>query len=262
MSDVSVVLRQTRFSLHSLSRDKQAVIFTIVFPMVLYVLFSSIFGGDDTTDLPSGVQLELNAYYAAGMIAYAIAGDTFTTLAVTLTTARESGLLKRYRGTPVPAWTFICSLVLRSLVLVAFTVLALGLVARLAYGVEFRAGSVAGLVVYVLLGTFTFCCLGVALTTFTRSTEAASALAPFSVVILSFISGVFIPIDQLPDWLADIGRVFPLAHLATGLQTALSPSANSTGLSAENLGVLAAWGVGGLILAARTFRWEPRLARG
>jgi ABC-2 type transport system permease protein len=82
------------------------------------------------------------------------------------------------------------------------------------------------------------------------------------VVILSFISGVFIPIDQLPDWLADVGRVFPLAHLATGLQTALSPSANSTGLSAENLGVLAAWGVGGLILAARTFRWEPRLARG
>ena len=74
------MLRQTRFSLHSLSRDKQAVIFTIVFPIVLYVLFSSIFGGDDTTDVPGGVQLELNAYYAAGMIAYAIAGDTFTTL--------------------------------------------------------------------------------------------------------------------------------------------------------------------------------------
>ena len=78
----------------------------------------------------------------------------------------------------MPSWTFICSLVLRSLVLVAFTVLALGLVARLAYGVEFRAGSVGGLVVYILLGTFTFCCLGAALTTFTRSTEAASALRP------------------------------------------------------------------------------------
>ncbi len=262
MSDLGVVLHQTRFSLVSLSRDKQAVVFTIVFPIVLYVLFSSIFGGDDSTNVPGGLQLELNAYYAAGMIAYAIAGDTFTTLAITLTTARESGLLKRFRGTPVPSWTFITSLVLRSLVLVVLTVLALGLVARFAYGVEFRAGSVGGLVVYILLGTFTFCCLGAALTTFTRSTEAASALAPFSVVILSFISGVFIPVEQLPEWLANIGRVFPLSHLATGLQTALSPSADSTGLSAENLGVLAAWGVGGLLLAARTFRWEPRLARG
>ena len=152
----------------------------------------------------------------------------------------------------MPSWTFITSLVLRSLVLVALTVLALGLVARFAYGVEFRAGSVGGLVVYILLGTFTFCCLGAALTTFTRSTEAASALAPFSVVILSFISGVFIPVEQLPEWLAEHRAGVPARASRHGTpDCALSPSADSTGLSAENLGVLAAWGVGGLLLAAR-----------
>ena len=262
MSDLAVILHQSRYSLLSVSRDKQAVIFTIVFPIILYVLFASIFGGSDTTDVPGGATLELDAYYAAGMIAYALTAASYTTLAITLTTYRESGLLKRYRGTPVPAWTFIASLVLRSLALVALMVIALGLVAHFAYGVEFRAGSIAGLLVYLVLGTFTFCCLGVALTTFARSTEAASAIAPFSVVILSFISGVFIPIDQIPSWLADIGKIFPLAHLATGLQTALSPSSSGTGLSAENVGVLVGWGIVGLLVAARTFRWEPRLARG
>jgi ABC-2 type transport system permease protein len=262
MSAGAVVLSQTRYSLLSLSRNKQAVIFTIVFPIVLYVLFSSIFGGDDTTRVPGAGRLELNAYFAAGMIAYALTGASFTTLAITLTSYRESGLLKRYRGTPVPAWTFVVSLILRSLVLVALMVVALGLVARFAYDVDFGAASVGGLVVYLVLGTFTFCCLGVALTAVTTSTEAASAIAPFSVVILSFVSGVFIPVAELPDWLVEVGNVFPLAHLATGLQTVLSPATSGFGLNGENVAILAGWGVAGLVVAARFFAWEPKLARG
>jgi ABC-2 type transport system permease protein len=262
MSAASVVLSQTKFSLRSLSRNKQAVIFTIIFPIILYVLFSSIFGGSDTTEVPDAGKLELNAYFAAGMIAYALTGASFTTLAITLTTYRESGLLKRYRGTPVPSWTFITSLILRSLVLVALMVVALGLVAHFAYDVDFGGAAVGGLVVYLVLGTFTFCCLGVALTTVTSSTEAASAIAPFSVVILSFISGVFIPVSELPDWLVEVGKVFPLAHLATGLQTVLAPSTDDWGLNGENIAILAGWGIAALIVAARFFRWEPKLARG
>lgn len=262
MNSAAVVLSQTRFSLLSLSRDKQAVIFTIVFPIVLYVLFSSIFGGDSTTEVPGAGRLELNAYYAAGMIAYALTGAAFTSLAITLTTYRENGLLKRYRGTPVPSWTFITSLILRSLVLVALMVVALGLVAHFAYDVDFGGGAIGGLIVYLVLGTFTFCCLGVALTTITSSTEAASAIAPFSIVILSFISGVFIPVSELPDWLVEIGKVFPLAHLATGLQTVLAPSTSGWGLDGENIAILAGWGVAALLVAARFFRWEPKLARG
>jgi ABC-2 type transport system permease protein len=262
MRDAGVVLNQTRYSLISLSRNKQAVIFTILFPILLYVLFASIFGGDDTTEVPGAGQLELNAYFAAGMIAYALTGASFTTLAITLTTMREGGTLKRYRGTPVPAWTFIVSLILRSLLLVALMVVALGLVAHFAYDVDFGGAAIGGLVVYLVLGTFTFCCLGVALTAATTSTEAASAIAPFSVVILSFISGVFIPVEQLPDWLVEIGNVFPLAHLAKGLQTVLSPSTTGWGLNGEDVAILAGWGIAALLVAARYFSWEPKLARG
>ena len=76
-------------------------------------------------------------------------------------------------------------------------------------------------------------------------------------VLLSFVSSIFVPVDQLPGWLAEIGRIFPLYHVATGVQTALG-TAGDTSLRAGNVAVLLAWAVGGVIVAARGFRWEPR----
>jgi ABC-2 type transport system permease protein len=141
-------------------------------------------------------------------------------------------------------------------------VIGLGLVAHFAYGVDFRAGAVGEMILYIVLGTFTMCTLGIALSCVTTSTEAASAIAPFSVVILSFISGVFIPVDELPDWLVEIGKIFPLAHLASGLQRALVPAVAGSGISGANVAILAAWGVAGLVVGSRGYRWEPREARG
>lgn len=69
-------------------------------------------------------------------------------------------------------------------------------------------------VLYLLLGTVTLCSLGIALSAFTPTPDAASTIAPFSVVILSFVSRVWIPVEQLPSWLEKVGLVFPLSHLA------------------------------------------------
>ena len=116
-------------------------------------------------------------------------------------------------------------------------------------------------VFYVVLGTATMCALGIALTPFTPNADAASTIAPFTVVILSFFSGVWIPVDQLPHWLETVGKVFPLYHLALGLQTTLSPAASGSGLELENVAVLLAWALAGAYIAARRFRWEPLSAR-
>ncbi len=69
---------------------------------------------------------------------------------------------------------------------------------------------------------------------------------------------MFLSVDDLPSWLADIGRVFPLAHLAEGLQRSFSASATGDAIDGSNLAVLALWGIGGLAFAIRTFRWEPQ----
>jgi ABC-2 type transport system permease protein len=187
--------------------------------------------------------------------------NCFSTLVISLTTQRESGQLKRYRGTPVPSWTFIASLVLRSMALVAVMMVVLLALGVAAYDVKIHGEALVGIVVYAVLGTATMCALGVAVSAFAPNADAAGAIGPFSAVILSFISSVFVPIDQLPEWLQQIGRVFPLFHLAEGLQKSLGVT-SGTGLSANNVAVLAVWAIGSAIVATRAFKWEPQTARG
>jgi ABC-2 type transport system permease protein len=263
MADLTLVLRQTFYGLKSTRRNPRAVVFALLFPIVFLFLFNSIFasGSNDDTVAVGGISLDLNAYFTAGMIAYAIMLNCYSTLIVSLTTQRESGQLKRYRGTPVPAWTFIASLVLRSIVLVAVMVVVLLAIGAAAYGVDIHGTAVVGLVVYVVLGTTTMCALGIAVSAFCPTADAAGAIGPFSAVILSFISSIFIPIDQLPSWLQEVGKVFPLFHLAEGLQVTFGTS-SGTGLSADNVAVLALWAIASAIAAARNFRWEPQSARG
>jgi len=263
MGDLALVLRQTYYGLLSTRRNPRAVVFALLFPIVFLFLFNSIFassGNNDNTVDVNGTTLDLNTYFTAGLIAYAIMLNCYSTLIVSLTTQRESGQLKRYRGTPVPSWTFIASLVLRSVLLVAVMVVVMVAIGSAAYRVDIHGTAVVGLVVYAVLGTATMCAVGIAVSAFCPTPDAAGTIGPFSAVILSFISGVFIPIDQIPQWLQEVGKVFPLYHLAAGLQVSFGTS-SGTGLSANDVAVLALWAIGGGVVAARNFRWEPQ-ARG
>lgn len=262
MSDLGLMVEQTRYGLKSLFRNPRAVVLGLVFPVFLLVIFNAVFAtsGDESTEFAGGT-LSTDSYFTAGILAYAIMMSGFSTLAIALTTQRESGQLKRYRGTPVPAWTFIASLILRSVVLCTLMTVVLLAIGKLAFGVDLPGEAFLGLVVYVFLGTATMCVLGIALTAVTPSADAVSTIAPFGSVILSFISGVFIPVDQLPNWIEEIGRVFPLYHLAEGLQTTFAAS-SGTGLDAGNVALLGAWAAVGIVVAARGFRWEPQASRG
>ncbi|HVY96402.1 MAG TPA: ABC transporter permease [Solirubrobacterales bacterium] len=262
MSDRGIVLAQARLAILVAARTPRTLIFTIAFPLVFLVLFNSIFvGGNDTATLPNDVKLSAQAYFTAGIVAYAVALSTFTTLAVSLTTQRENGQLKRYRGTPMPPWTFIAAQVLRATAqALAMTALLLALGA-IAYGIPIPGSTFPAFVLYVVLGTATLCSLGIALSAFTPTPDAASTIAPFTVVMLAFFSGVWIPVEQLPHWLETVGKVFPLYHLALGLQTTLSPNASGSGLDAENLLILALWLLAGARLASNRFKWEPQAAR-
>jgi ABC-2 type transport system permease protein len=257
MSDVALTFRQAGYVLLSLRRNPRVMVFTIAFPIVLLLLFASIFSkGKDATTHFAGGSITTDAYFTAGILAYAISMACFSSLAIGITTQREMGLLKRFRGTPVPSWTFIAARILGSIVMVAVMAVALVVIGWLVFSIKISAAGIAELAVFIVLGTAAMCSLGVALTAFTTSAESASTIAPFSTVILAFISGVFIPTDQLPKSLVQIGKFFPLAHLAEGLQAAFNTG--PVHLSGENVAVLALWGGVGLAIAARHFKWEPR----
>jgi ABC-2 type transport system permease protein len=255
--DLRILARQTRFAIVATLRNSRSVVFAIFFPVILLVLFNSIFSsGRNSTDTFHHHAVSTRAYFTAGLAAYAIMLQGFSTLAVAITTQRESGQLKRLRGTPMRPWTFIAAHMLRTIVFSIAMVTALLAIGRTVFQVQFSGEALVGIAVYVALGTAAMSTLGMAITPYTPTVDAASSVGPFTAVILSFISGIFIPVSVLPDWLAAIGQVFPLAPLADGLQRAVTGS--GTGLNRHDISLLLIWGAIGIVVAARQFRWVPQ----
>lgn len=253
MSDLSLSIAQTRYALRGFLRDPSALGFTAFFPVLLLLLFNAIFTG--TTNF-NGVHVSAPSYYTASIIGYEIMLVSFSSLVIRITTNRERGLLKRFRGTPMPSWVYLVSEIARTIVVVAATVVVLLAVGALFYHVKISGHLLLGLVVYLVAGVISFSALALALTRICATADAASAIGPLVATILAFLSGVFIPVAVMPAWMLDLGKVFPLEHLARGLQSAfLVPG--STGITGVDLGVMAGWGVAALIVAVRTFRWEP-----
>lgn len=262
MADLQLALTQSRYALLTAFRTPRTVVFTLAFPVVLLVMFDSIFtnGSADSVTFAGGT-ITASAYFTASLSAYAIGLSTFTSLAIGLTAQREAGQLKRLRGTPMPPWTFVAGQVMRSAVLALIVVLALLATGVIFFGVDLATERMVGFVVYLALGMIAFSALGIAITAFMPTVDSASAVGPFVVVMLAFVSGVFISVDQLPNWLEAVGKVFPLYHLAEGLQTSLVSGAGSTALNGGNVTSLVLWGLAGMVIATRRFRWEPQAAR-
>lgn len=256
--DLRMLLTQVRLALLTALRSPRTVVFGNVLPIFLLVLFNSIFTrGSNAHTSYGGGTIPTKSYFTAGLAAYAIALQTFALIAVSVTTERESGQLKRLLGTPMPAWSLIFAYLLRSVVLVAFAVFILFAIGVVAFGVHLHATGVVGIVIYTVLGIATMASLGMAITIFTPTVDAAATIGPFSVVILSFISGVFLPVQDLPSWLRLIGRIFPLEHVSAGLQRGLA-SNSGTGVVSKDVLPLMGWLIVGVLIAARRFRWEPQ----
>jgi ABC-2 type transport system permease protein len=135
-----------------------------------------------------------------------------------------------------------------------FLTAGLGVVA---FGVEFRTSTAAGLFATLALGAACFCSLGLAVSGLCPNADAAPAIVNFSVFPLLFVSGIFFPMDNAPEWLTSVAKLFPMQQLADGLQHAFDPRTAGLGLKAGNLGNLLAWTAVGAVLAVRLFRWDP-----
>jgi ABC-2 type transport system permease protein len=179
----------------------------------------------------------------------------FAGLAITLVIRRETALLKRLRATPLPPATFVAALVVSTLAVFAIQVVALFLLGRAVFGTPFphRVGS---LVLIVVLGVACFAALGVGLSGVVRSAEGSSAVVNLIVLPAAFLSGAFGPTQHYPTFLRDIGKVLPLKYLVD-LTNAVYLHPHAFWSKPGAIGVLAAWGVAGLALAALKFRWEP-----
>ncbi len=256
MRTIALTLRQVRFENRAFWRNPPSAFFTFVFPLMFMVIFNVFFGNEDI-EVPGGTAKASN-FYVPAIIALSIVTACYTNVAMTVTFSRDQGVLKRMRGTPLPASVFLAGRIIESVligVLLVAIVVAFGAVF---YGVEIPTNTMVAFLVTLAVGSAAFSALGLAVTGLIPSAEAAPAVVQFSVLPLMFISDVFIRGDEAPDWLTQVADLFPIRHFSQALQTAFNPFETGAGFEPERLAVMAVWGIVGVAVAVRKFAWEPR----
>ncbi len=254
---IKTALHLFRYDLRAFVRNRQSQFFALAMPVLFLVIFASVFGGSGNTTPVVGGRISTSVYYVPGIIALAVIAACFGNLMASVITQRERGVLKRRRATPVPAAAVIAGRVLAAVVIaVVMAAVLLGL-GWAAYGAHVPGRTALALVVTVVTGAASFCCLGYALTSVIRNEDAALPAATAITLPLYFISGVFVAVTVLPHWLADVGEIFPVRHLANALLVAYNPHTTGLGFSGRDLLIVAAWGAAGLLIALRKFSWLP-----
>jgi ABC-2 type transport system permease protein len=253
-SPIATVGRQIGWEQRSYWRNPASASFTFGFPLLFLVIFVAIYG-NSTVSLGSE-RVKYAQYYVPAIVAFGLISACYTNLAFTICIRRESGLLKRTRGTPLSPFEYLAGIV-GSVIVVAVILTALVIFLGLvAYGVHWP-GRYLGLAVAVVCGAFCFSTLGMAVSTFVPNEDAAPAIVNFILFPLLFISGTFSPISHTTT-LGRIAAVFPVRHLIDAMLAVFDPRPGGTGVVAQHVAILLAWGVGGLVVAVRRFRWEPR----
>jgi len=251
---VNLVFHQFRYDQKAFWRNPASVFFTVMFPVVLLLIFATVFGGK-TVDVNGGIKT--TAYYVPAIITLSVISATMQSLAMSLVIAREDGRLKRGRGTPMPAWVFIAGRVGNSIVTALMMLILIAVLGRVLYSVPIPWGETPAILVTLVIGAASFSCLGIALTAAIPSQDAAAPIVNALLLPLYFLSGIFIPDDELPQGVINFANHFPIRDFFLSFFNAYLPGGPS-GVDWGNLAVVAIWGVAGLLLAIRFFRWTPR----
>jgi ABC-2 type transport system permease protein len=249
---MSLVLHQLRYDQKVFWRNPAAVFFTVLFPVILLLIFAVVFG-DETIDVDGGI--EATTYYVPAIITLAVISATMQTMAMSLVIAREGGRLKRGRGTPLPAWVFIAGRVGNSVVLSLLMLAIVVAIGRVLFGVPIPWSHLPELLLVLAVGAASFCCLGIALTAAIPTQDAAAPIVNAVLLPLYFLSGIFIPDSELPSGVIDFANHFPVRHF---FEAFFDVYVSRSGISWNHLAVVAGWGLAGLLLAIRYFRWTPR----
>lgn len=250
-----LVLHQARFDLKAIRANRQARFSALLMPIVLLAVVIGVSGHDPIRD--QGAAMTPATYFVPGLIAYAVLASCFLALVIELVVQRETGVLKRRRARPVPAWTLVAARTLAAAVTSLTIAGVLLIVAGNGYDAAIPTAAIPALAVTITAGAATLSALAYALSTAIRSTAAAQPVVALVSLPFLLVSGVFFPSSKLPSGLAALADAFPLAHLAHGLRHAILPAAGGIRLDAADLAILLAWGLAGLAIAVWRFQWLP-----
>jgi ABC-2 type transport system permease protein len=242
-------------------RDKMTVAFIFGLPSILLVLLGSIFGSQAAAQGVTVGQL-----FTAGMIAGGIMSTSFQYLAIGIATERENGMLKRLSGTPMPRTAYFAGKVVQVMVCTVAETVLLMAVGMLFYHLHLPTSPARWWTfawVFVL-GSAACALLGIAASSVPRSAASATPVITLPFTVLQFVSGVYVPFNDVPRWMRDVASLFPLKWMAQGMRSVFLPE-QAAALEAAGSWehgrialVFLAWMAAGLVLCAKTFRWQSR----
>ena len=241
-------------------RQKEALVFTLVFPSLLLLIFGAVLNFEVAPGL-TFVQ-----YFMAGMIASGVLASGFQNLAITIALERTEGRLKRLAGTPMPKSAYFVGKVVQVIVVGVATIALLFVVGVLVYDVDLpsTAAKWATFMWVTLLGLAACSLLGIAFSSVIKNGKSAPAIVTPIALVLQFTSGVFFVFTDLPEWMQNFAAVFPLKWLTQGMRAAFLPDSFAAQEAAGSFElhkvalVLGAWTIVGMILCLLVFRWRDR----
>jgi ABC-2 type transport system permease protein len=258
MSDLTLLLHWIRARVVLMLRNPRVTFFTFVFPLMFLIIFGAI-NGNVMVPGASGGEVRFVQFYAPSIGIFGLTLACYSNVIFGLANARDERLLKRVRGTPLPMPVYLGSWLTGAAALGIASVVLMFVVAVPVFGVDIYPRLLPAAAVTLLLGAASLAALGLAVTTMVRDADQAGPVAQLTLLPLSFISGIWWPIDGAPDWVLAIAHVFPLYHLVEAFDACFVPQTTGGGWAPGHLAVIAAWGVAGLLVAVRRFQAEPNV---
>ncbi len=244
-------------------RQTDSVFFTFLFPILMLTIFSVAFAEQSFGTDAAGNDLSAADYYLPAMLAAGVLISGLQNMSIDIAVEKSDGTLKRLAGSPLPVTSYFLGKIGQVLVTGVLQAALLLTLAGLVFGVDLPSDTDRLLTfawVFVF-GVITSAILGIALSALPRSGKSATAVIIPIVLVLQFISGVYLQFSGLPEWLQNVASAFPLKWMAQGMRYVFLPDSFAVVEQGETWNLpgiaiaLAIWLVLGLVMARLTFRW-------
>jgi ABC-2 type transport system permease protein len=255
VSDLSLALRQVTYTNKAFWRNPASAFFTFAFPLMFLVIFTALFGSG-TADIEGIGVIKQATLYVPAMAAFSVITACYTNIAINVSFARDTGVLKRIHGTPLPGWAYVLARVIHAVIVSCILVAIVAAFGKVFYDIALPTGiTLFRFIVALIAGAASFAAMGLAITCVIPNADASPAIVNASVLPLLFLSGVFIPTTATtPAWVDTVGKIFPIRHFVDAMNAGFL----GTPFRWWDVIYVGLWGLAGLLLAARFFSWEPR----
>jgi ABC-2 type transport system permease protein len=231
-------------------RNPTGAFFTVIFPLMLLsvygIMYSNELGG--ISDEYGLIDVSVPAF--TGMV---IAIAALTILNTEVATSREKGVLRRLKATPLRPLTILTAKLIMIFLMTCLGMVLMIVAGKLAFGLRFY-GNLLNVVGGFLLSSFSFFAFGLVLASLMPNVRSAESVGFILLFVMLFFSGVFVPFEVIPEAVQQYAQVLPLTHVNTLLRGLWL--GHGWGEHLKEVAVLAGILVAGVIISAKTFRWE------